>query len=602
MKNLLPGTWKLNVAFGLLMLSTVALAARQAMLVHHGRDLAGRMALKQEKMLVPIPALPGSIFAKAASEWIPMARSSQVPSAYIDPSMVPDGEEADLAGKVSSLIDMPAGEIEKLIRDRRSSRFAWLKREINDTQAEAVKKSRISCVGLQYELRRSYPQAQRASIIVGHVRKDGQGDSGVELSQRKHLSATNGVRAMLADACRRVYGDLPSESFAPQHGGDVYLTVDTNIQRIVEEELAAAVDKHQAKWGISIIADPATGEILAMSSVYLDPRTRKPVSFDPNNFNDVPPEARTNYCLTVPYEPGSAFKPIVAAAAVDSGIINWETKVDCEAGIYFPPNGGKIGDHGSHFGHVTVWEVIAYSSNIGMAKIGLMLGNRILHKVVSEFGFGSRVNSGLPGESRGKVRPANLWDTYSTPRVPMGQEISVTGLQLVMAYCALANGGELLKPRIIAKLTDSDGKTVFESKREVIRRVIKQSTSAGILEAMRQVVENKRGTGHRTATLKNHTSFGKTGTAQVPSSPPDQPGYIPHAYTGTFIGGAPAVKPRLICLVSIHRPSKGGYYGGTVAGPAFTNIMDRTLAYLNVPADKQPETTRGRDDGPGGRD
>jgi cell division protein FtsI/penicillin-binding protein 2 len=231
-------------------------------------------------------------------------------------------------------------------------------------------------------------------------------------------------------------------------------------------------------------------------------------------------------------------------------------------------------------------EIIAFSSNIGMGKVGEKCGNKLLYEIGEKFGFGSRSGIELMGESGGIVRRLADWDGYTTLRVPFGQEISVTAVQLAMAYCALANGGELLKPHLVNRIVDAGGKETYHWQKQVVRQAIKPATSAQALSVMQGVVEIQGGTGSKCRSPL-YTTFGKTGTAQIPSNVRGQLGYIEGAFTATFVGGAPVKNPRVICLISVHWPTVGSHYGANVAGPYFKDVIEKTLTYLNVPPDKE---------------
>ncbi|MHC4295146.1 MAG: penicillin-binding transpeptidase domain-containing protein, partial [Planctomycetota bacterium] len=274
--------------------------------------------------------------------------------------------------------------------------------------------------------------------------------------------------------------------------------------------------------------DPFTGKVLAMCSA---------PTFNPNFYSETDSTHRTNRAICTPFEPGSAFKPIVAAAAVDAGALNYSSEIFCENGVYRAHRGGRIRDHGESYGYLTLADGVIFSSNICMAKVGEKLGNARLYQIAKRFGFGDSTDVKLPGDSGGIIRPKDSWDGYSLRRVPFGQEISVTALQMTMAFSALANGGLLLKPYLIDKIVDSEGNIMQRGQREVVRRVLSPQVAAQTLEVMQGVVE--RGTG-KACRLMNWTSFGKTGTAQIPG----EGGYVEGAYTATFVGGGPVERPR----------------------------------------------------------
>lgn len=582
-------TWRLNLVFGLLMLALVGLGVRMALLLRDSRVKASLLAMTQEQMRIELPGRVGSIFAHANTSPVQMAGSKQVPSCFIDlkEDVLREDEMGDVAIKVGQALNMNPIDVQNLFHARRGHRFVWIKRGIAPSEADAVRALKCRAIGIRGEWRREYANATLASTLIGWRMGDGLSGGGLELSQDRFLMPRDGYKLMRTDASRRPIGD--EKTVVPEDGSNVYLTIDTNIQGWLEEAVSNSLEKCKAKWGVGVIANPNTGEILGMCSIYLDPQTKHPVLFDPDHFNSTCPETRNNYGVTVPYEPGSAAKAIFAAAAVNAGIVDWDTKIFCENGTWAVPNGGVVSDHGAHYGWLTVAEIIAQSSNVGMAKIGLKSGNAQLRTWAVEFGLGSKTGIELPGESSGILRKLRMWDTYSTPRVPFGQEISTTAIQLTMAYCALSNGGQLLRPHIVDRIVDSAGTVKYQWKKQVVRQAIKPTVSQGAISAMVDVVE--AGTG-KAARLTKWTSFGKTGTAQIPSPTPGQHGYADGAFTGTFVGGAPASNPQLVCLISIHWPRVGSHFGAVVAAPYWKEVMEKSLTYLNVPSDKAEEPAR----------
>jgi cell division protein FtsI/penicillin-binding protein 2 len=426
-------------------------------------------------------------------------------------------------------------------------------------------------VGIAYEWWREYPNGSLAATVLGFRRRDNVAGGGLELSQdRPHLAPVNGLRVSLADARRRPVQPVTEKSVAARDGDDVFLCMDAIIQGYLQAALSESVERFAAKWATGVMVEPKTGRILAMASV---------PTFDPNTYNRSQPDQQVNRAIGVPYEPGSAAKPIFAAAAVDAGVMTYQSRIFCENGHYYSRGGGQISDHKS-YGHLTLREVVVYSSNIGMAKVGEALGNRRLWTTAVRFGLGTKSGIWLPGESRGLVRPLRQWNGYSLRRVPFGHEISTTALQLTMAFSSLANGGLLLKPRIIDHIRGPGGEIIWRGRREVVRRVLAPSVAAETLSVLQDVVD--RGTG-KACRMARWTSFGKTGTAQIAGPT----GYIEGAYTATFVGGAPASSPKVICLISVYRPdSSRGYYGGTVAAPQVKRVLEQTLWYLGVRPDR----------------
>lgn len=563
--------------FGLLILAVVALNARLFLLVRHEGGRATEKARRQQRTAVRIPARPGGIYAVAGRRWVPLATSRQVASCYADPQLMRDEELVDAAVHGGEILGLeangPFGAValyEKLML-RRRSRFCWLKRGLTDREARAIRELNHPAVRLMHEWRRTYPNGPLAATVVGFRRPNGAPGGGLELAQDANLAARDGRQVIVADAARRGFRPLVAEGRIPRDGRHVLLCLDLIIQGYLQEAVGESVRRHAAKWGTGVVIDPQTGQVLAMCSA---------PTFNPNSYTTADAEQRTNRALSCPSEPGSVAKPLFAAAAVDAGILNWDTKIFCENGAYRAPRGGNISDHGQRYGWLSLTDVVVHSSNIGMAKVGEMLGNQALHETARRYGFGRKTGIGLPGESPGQLRPLGRWDGYSLRRVPFGQELSVTTLQLAMAFGALANGGLLLEPRLIDRITDAGGRTVWRGRRKVVRRVLRPQTADRTREVMRQVV--RRGTG-RSSRMRLWTSFGKTGTAQIAG----RGGYVDGAYVGSFVGGAPFDDPRLLCLISIYWPDRSkGYYGSKVAAPYVKDVLRKTLAYLDVPPDR----------------
>lgn len=561
---------RVYLVFFLLALAMVLLAGRLAWWVRTDPNNALARERTQQRRVIPQSGKPGSILARSHSRYVLLTGSKQVPSCYVDPGLIDEKYIANVSLRVGEALGINPLDSQEIIVSRRGRRFAYLKRGITPREVEAVSKLRLASVGITHEWRRYYPCGRLASSVVGFRYNDGKPGGGLESSLQRYLQPEDGRRVVFSDAARRPILLDSVDSIPPRDGYNVMLCLDAVIQGYLQEAVGEAVEKFGAKWGVGVAVDPFSGEVFAMCTM---------PTFDPAKFNDVPASQRTNRVICTPYEPGSVMKPIYASAAVDCGKFNYKSKIFCENGSYRARRGGTISDHHS-YGTLSLTDVVVHSSNIGMAKVGEKMGNRRLFEVAGKFGFGEKSGIRLPGESRGIVRPLNKWDGYSTRRVPFGHEISVTSLQLTMAFCALANGGELLRPRIIDHISTVGGDVRWRNQRQVVRRVISPQTAASTLKVMRQVVQ--RGTG-RSCRLKLWTSFGKTGTAQIPG----QGGYVEDAYAGTFVGGAPASKPRVLCMITIYWPERAkGYYGGTVAAPYVKKVLQKTLVYLDVPPDK----------------
>ena len=572
--------WKHSLVFILLILCIGGLAVRHYLLVRKDGQMLGELARRQQQMTIIDPGRPGGIFIASGRSCTPIAISRQAPLCFVYPSLAPADQLDEICRKLGGILGKEAHELRGAITRRPNSRFVVLAKQISGEQAKAVKALNLQCVGVVHEWRREYPANELCATVVGFPPAPGVANTGagIELTYKDLLAAKDGMMLSLTDAIRRPVEPLDDRRVLPEDGSNIVLYIDAPVQEALEKALAAAVEKHQAQWANGIVVDPKTGAIVAMASA---------PSFNPADYSSATPANRTNRAITVPYEPGSVAKPIFAAAAVEAGIVTYETKIFCENGTYVMPRAGRVSDHGEAHGWLTVRDGIVFSSNICMAKIGQMTGNERLYEIATSFGLGRKSGIDLPGEDAGIVRDLHKWNTYSTPRVPFGQEVSTTSLQLVMAFSALVNGGELLQPRVVNRVLDSQQRVVWQSERTVVRRVISEGVSAQTRSVLADVVE--RGTG-KMARMNRWTSFGKTGTAQVPGPR----GYEPGAYTGSFIGGSPVGEPRVVCLISVFKPKRAGYYGSTVAAPYVKDVLEQAMVYYNVPPDRPEGQERRR--------
>ncbi len=565
------GRWRNDLVFGLLLLSMGALAFHLGSMVRRGRADELRRAEESRRLIRPLAARPGSIFARTRNRYVLMAGSRRVACCFVDPKVL--GEEGlDRAAiGVGEALGLDPIELQEMFLWRRRGRYVVIKRDIAAREVQAVRALGLRSVGVAYEWWREYPNGSLAATVLGFRRRDNVAGGGLELSHDSYLGAVNGLRVSLADARRRPVWPVAEKSVTPSDGNNVFLCLDAVIQGYLQRAVTESARRFGAKWATGLVVEPKTGRILAMCSA---------PTFDPNGYNRSQPAQRVNRAISIPYEPGSAAKPLFAAAAVDAGVMNYQTRIYCEQGRYESRGGGVITDHGSRYGWLTLAEVIQKSSNPGMAKVGEALGNRRLWTTARRFGLGTKTGIQLLGESRGVVRPLRRWNGYSLRRVPFGHEVSATALQLAMAFSSLANGGLLLKPRIIDHIRGLNGEIIWRSRREVVRRVLSPSVAAETLSVLRGVVE--RGTG-KACRMARWTSFGKTGTAEIAGPG----GYIEGAYTATFVGGAPAGSPKVICLISVYWPDNlRGHYGGTVAAPQVKRVIEQTLWYMGVPSDR----------------
>ena len=551
-----------------------ALLALAGWVIHlqcsRGEDLSAR-ALRQQQRRIPLPARPGNIFAKTRGGYVLLAGSRQAPYCFADPVLLGEENFRALAAKLAPIVNADADEIHRRLIQRRHKRFIRIARNLETWQVAAIGRLDEPAVGVQYEWRRHYPQDSLAAHVLGHRQIDDQPAAGMELQARQWLAATDGFKIVSMDAGGRGRYAKTVRQQLPVDGKHVVLTIDAMVQGFLAKALAETVEEFSAEAGMGVVMDPNTGEILAMASA---------PSYDPNLYWMAEASQRRNRVITDPYEPGSVFKPIIAAGAVQLGVVTLETEMFCHNGEFRAPRGGRIGEFSRGFGKITLAEGLFRSSNIYMAKLGLLLGKDKLYRIGRAYDFGRATGVELPGECPGRLVPVRRWTSYATPRMPFGQgPIMVTNLQLARAFCVIANGGELLRPRIIDRVIEADGTVVHRGRRQVVRRVLDRSVCREIIDkALVEVVANPRGTGKR-ARLEQWRLFGKTGTAQIGGPG----GYEEDAYTATFAAGAPADRPTVVCVISIYRPQRAkGYTGGRVAAPCVKKVLASTLPYLDV--------------------
>lgn len=492
-------------------------------------------------------------------------------SVFVDPKLLPDGRAAAVAA--AGILGLEPEELCEDILAAGDRRFLVIRRGVSAEQAAQIKLAGIQGLGVFDEPYRTYPMDNLAAAVMGFVSPDGRGISGLEYQCETWLRGENGYKTIIRDARRKAFW-LADGGYRPSRDGyHVVLTLDAEIQATVERELAARVEQYDAEGGVAIVMHPKTGAILAMANV---------PGFDPNHYGDYSPSRYRNRAITDPYEPGSTFKPIVAAAALAEGVVALGEEIDCEEGTWV--DGRRVLKDHHPFGLLTFENVVIKSSNIGMAKIGKRLGNEKLHEYVRAFGFGAKTGVDLLGEDPGLVRPVVRWNSYTTTSVPMGYEVAVTPLQLTRAFCALANGGLLVQPYMVRAVLAADGRVVRDFADPAPQGSALPADVANTIKDKILCAVVSEGTGFR-ARLANYQVFGKTGTSRIALQ--RERGYEPKAYVSSFIGAAPASDPQLVVLVTIWRPDPAiGYYGGTVAAPVVREILTQALAYLQVVPDR----------------
>jgi cell division protein FtsI (penicillin-binding protein 3) len=549
--------------FILLLLSLGGVAAKLFFLqVRQGDRLAER-ATKQYERRLPIVSRRGTIYDRAGRE---LAVSLRVSSVFAQPTAIQNPARA--ARALAPILGQSVKELQARLTSERA--FVWIQRQLDPAQSGAITDLGLKGIGLFPESRRYFPRQERAAHVLGLVGLDDRGLEGLEFQYDDLLGGQPQFIVAQQDALGRIVFRQEQERLQ-RPIFDLTLTIDEVLQYIAERELKRAIDRSRAKAGTAIVMDPWTGEILALANV---------PTFDPNNYRKASSASRRNRAVTDAFEPGSVFKVILAAGALEEGVVRPGDLFHGENGT-IEVSGVTIRDH-EKYGWLTVQQILAQSSNVGAIKIGQKLGKSLYYHYINGFGFGTLTGLDLPGETPGLMRRPKGWSGLSLPVLSMGQEISVTTMQMATAFAAVANGGGLVRPHVVRSLRSQDGSLHRQVEPVVVRQVISAQTSRTLLATLRAVVED--GTG-KEAALADYTVAGKTGTAQ--KLDPATKRYSPHKVVASFIGAVPAEQPRLVILVVIDDPDTLRW-GGSVAAPAFREIARDALKYLQVP----PSPTR----------
>ena len=523
-----------------------------------------------EEQVMPTPR--GQILDRNGRE---MAISLIMKSLFVDPNNVPDAN--DVAAKLAPLIGMT----EKQILDdiAQGGGFVWVKHYLSTDEVAAVKKlirdEDYNCLGFVDELKRSYPNDMLAANVLGFVGTDDVGLDGIEQAYDKQIKGSR-EEAFIQTDNYHGFPILGSIFTKRRYDGDqcktIQLTIDNTMQFIVEQALnEAMIDTNPASI-TAVVMDPKTGEVLAMAS--------RP-SYDPNNFEKYSPEIWKNRAVSVIYEPGSTFKSIVAAAALQEQVVT-PNQVFHDPGYVMVSERRIQNWNGESFGTVTFTDIVKHSLNTGFAQVGLDLGGEKLTEYAKRFGFGEPTGIELPGEESGILfDPSEMRDS-DMATMAIGQSIAVTPIQLVTAMSAIANDGVLMKPHIVKTVYNADGSVFEEIKPNQVRRAIESVTDKTLIGLLEQVVATGGGA---KAQVKGYRIAGKTGTAQKARL--DGAGYMDGRYIASFCGFAPVEDPQLCLLVVIDDPS-GIYYGGQIAAPVASRIFSQLLRHLRIEPSSDP--------------
>ena len=484
----------------------------------------------------------------------------------------------ELAGFFSRKLDVnPTAIFKRLAVKRRKGRKIYdvvIKNAISLDKGERIKEEvndrKFKGIFFYDSVKRYYPKNELLANVLGFINVDQLKVipvSGIERAYNSLLSPVK-VKASVFERSREgvplTYGD--NKLTEAKSGKDIYLTISEPIQAIVEEEIGKVMEKWKPKAAYAIMVDPKTGSILAM--------VQRP-TFNPNNRKNIHPDAWVNRIVTDGFEPGSTMKPLVICKALDLGIVKPDTKIFCEDGYWFYGGRGLRDTHS--YGDIDVTEIVQKSSNIGTAKISLMMGERRLYHLLRQYGFGQETSLPFQSEATGILRKVKNWDVLSITRFPIGQGVLVSPLQLVGAYTVLANKGVRSKLRIVDKIVDPDTGVEYKFSVKFGGKVIENKNSVKEIVDMMKLVTKRGGTAWR-AGVPGYEVAGKTGTSQkwVDGA------YSHSQYFASFIGFVPADNPAFVLMIALDEP-QGNYYGGTVAGPAFREISLKTLRYLDIP-------------------
>ena len=559
MTSSLPNRWRAVVRRRLLIAACVmavwgiVIEARLIQLQVFRHDVLVERARRQRSRTIKTDPKRGEIIDR---EGRVLAYSVDAESIFADPSDVDDPvTTARLLCDVLECRDDQRNHLEtQLDADRL---FLYVRRHVSIDTARRVRQLGLKGVWFLKENRRFYPNRELAAHLIGYVGIDNQGLFGLESRYDEEIAGRPGTVLIQTDAHSRAFSRVERP---PTAGVTLELTIDKYIQHIAERELRAAIREHNAAAGSVVILDPATGEILALAN---EP------TFNPNTFSLSDADARRNRATQDVYEPGSTFKIVTAAAALEEGVSHPDQQIDTSPGVWYP--GSRPIRDVRNYGVLSFTDMLVKSSNVAASKIGVALGPERLGRYIRRFGFAQAISSDFPGQSRGIVHPtADLTDS-DLARVSIGYTIAVTPLQMAAAMNAVANGGELVEPRVVRALLGEDGRRAVS--RRVIRRAIAPETASTLTRIFEDVVD--RGTA-RAAQLTGYTVAGKTGTAEK---------IVDGRYSKTrnvasFVGFVPSTRPELTILVVVDDVAGGG---GSVAAPVFQRIAEATLRHLGVP-------------------
>ncbi|MDP9174991.1 MAG: penicillin-binding protein 2 [Planctomycetota bacterium] len=554
----------------------VALSGRVAYLQTYGREISITRADRQQHLSLVLPARRGDIYDRNG---MLMAGTIQLHSLFVDPKFMQDTfqqpphslvEMDEVLQKLARIIDKDPFALAQLLGDRATSHFVKIAENLDDAEIAEIEALNLDGVGVISTSARCYPMGSIAAHILGGCGADGAGLDGLELKYNTLLSGRPGFERETKDARRRPIGVAADDYLPPEHGQHLVLTIDANLQMIAEEELRDTIEEFKAKRGEVVVMDPNTGDVLALANY---------PTFNPQTLSDSTPDIRRNSALVAPYEPGSTFKPFFSSFALMWHVTTPGEMWTIPAITWLTPYGRHISDT-HHYGNLCTWDGLVKSSNILMSMLSERMGNPRMYQAISAYGFGHRTGIDLPGENAGKVNQLAKWNHFSTESVAQGYEVMVTPLQIARGFCAIANGGKLVTPRVIVGTVDPRGNVMSKQAPpdfNSLPQVIDPETAATMRRILCDVVIRGTAKGVRS---KIWNIVAKTGTAHIAEAH----GYSATRFNSSFIACAPYENPRLVVAFIVHDPRTAVYYGGQVAGPGACRFLERALTYLGVPA------------------
>jgi len=566
----------------LLGLAMAVLVGRLAYLHLGGGNHSQATVAKQRTFKQTLTVPRGRILDGSPAASI-LALNVGVKDIWVDPSLLNTSNcIGSTLTRLAPLIPIDLAEV-LLHINKTNSQFAVISRYISAEKADAVANLKLPGVHMSDSSIRSYPQNIMLCHVLGFANNEGVGSSGIELAMEKLLKGSPGLIESRLDGHRREMVERRTQEIPAKNGADVVLTIDQNLQYMLEKSIDAAMERNRSKAAFAVMERVRTGEILAMVS--------RP-GFDPNKFRDAKDLQKLNRAIGYVYEPGSTFKVSVIAAALNEGIVTPDLMFNTENGRWLYQ--GKVLRDYHAYAKLNVADILKKSSNIGAAKIAIMLGDARMDRYLRSFGLGSKLGLDLPGEEGGILSPVQKWSPISSSRIAIGQGVAVTGLQMLGVLCAIANDGMLMKPYVVKEVIADDGTVLLRRQPQILSHPIRPETAALMRRLLARVCE-EGGTGIK-ARVDGFSVGGKTGTAQKPISGH----YSETDYMASFVGFLPADKPEIGMIVVFDEPQPL-HTGGAVSAPVFGEVAEQAVRYLGIiPTENvAPLSNTVQADGPG---